>query len=998
MTQLFGRLMSRRREFVIDALHVFVLCSFAVAQPLYDLLGRNAEFFVAHRSTPIDLVLFVLVLSFGLPLGFILAEAAAGLLNRGLRKGLHTLVVVILITIFLLPLLKRIETLPSLVVVSLCALLGFAFGVGYIRFHPFRLFLTVLSPAILIFPAFFLLGSPASKILRPLQAIASTVTGGRDRPPIVMVIFDEFSSISLMDENRQIDAARYPNFAALARDAYWFRNATTVIERTEYAVPSILTARYPPDKRKLPTVGDYPNNLFTLLGATYDLNVFETVTTLCPTELCKSERPTSSTERLAAVSRDISVVFLNVVLPRDVGDWLPPVTQGWKGFAKDPMNFAKPGTWQKHLATVAQVGRSQRFREFVNSIQHTQAPSIHFLHILLPHVPLMYLPSGKIYPPIPLRGLSGDNDDKWKNDWWAVLTAHQRYLLQLQFVDRLVGELIAKLKEVRLYENSLLILTSDHGVSFRPNDFRRGLTKENYPEIITVPLFIKLPNQDQGHISDRNAETIDILPSIADVLGIQLPWSADGVSLFGNSFADRSQKTLYLGAGNKKKTEFPAELNEKYDVLEGYIERFGAGTKPYGLFKFGPNSELVGQTVSSSSEIKESDIAVILDQTSQFTNIDLASDYLPANITGHIEVSRKLSAPLDLAITINGVIHAVTKTFEKGVDNASFEAMVPESAFRTGLNTVNVYVIEHDPRGNIKLARLWSKSTEQFRLVLSPGGEPTLVSPTGVSIPVREGVVRGWTEHIRKQPPLLSFVGWAADVRNERPAQRILLFAGSKHFYTASPNRNRPDVAKDYGQSTLRDSGFRISLPLDLFKKFEDKDIRLFALSHDGVATEMKYNDGSRAVLQQALGITMEYALVSDNNGTTWLRRSDGKTIPIQKGLLHSHAERTIIEGNYLVVSGWVVDIQNGTVPRQLLLFANGQLVYSGGTGHRRQDVADALGNNPRFAHSGFRYRLPLKLLGKLNTLDLRIFALSDTGVAGELVYGKRYKHRRTTD
>lgn len=41
MTQLFGRLMSRRREFVIDALHVFVLCSFAVAQPLCDVWTRQ---------------------------------------------------------------------------------------------------------------------------------------------------------------------------------------------------------------------------------------------------------------------------------------------------------------------------------------------------------------------------------------------------------------------------------------------------------------------------------------------------------------------------------------------------------------------------------------------------------------------------------------------------------------------------------------------------------------------------------------------------------------------------------------------------------------------------------------------------------------------------------------------------------------------------------------------------------------------------------------------
>ena len=54
-----------------------------------------------------------------------------------------------------------------------------------------------------------------------------------------MVIFDELPLTSLMDEKRQIDPVRYPNFAALADDGYWFRNATTVTDYTVQAVPAI---------------------------------------------------------------------------------------------------------------------------------------------------------------------------------------------------------------------------------------------------------------------------------------------------------------------------------------------------------------------------------------------------------------------------------------------------------------------------------------------------------------------------------------------------------------------------------------------------------------------------------------------------------------------------------------------------------------------------------------------------------------------------------------
>jgi hypothetical protein len=48
---------SQKSDFLADALHIFVLCSFALAQPLFDLLARSAEFFVAHRSQPLDIFL-----------------------------------------------------------------------------------------------------------------------------------------------------------------------------------------------------------------------------------------------------------------------------------------------------------------------------------------------------------------------------------------------------------------------------------------------------------------------------------------------------------------------------------------------------------------------------------------------------------------------------------------------------------------------------------------------------------------------------------------------------------------------------------------------------------------------------------------------------------------------------------------------------------------------------------------------------------------------------
>ena len=137
----------------------------------------------------------------------------------------------------------------------------------------------------------------------------------KNPPPIVLVIFDEFSSISLMDENHRIDARRYPNFAAFAQDATWFRNASSMSTWTPRAVPAILTGSYPIPNR-LPNVAGYPHNIFTLLGGTYTVRVHGTITELCPHELCTQLREPWGT-RMQALLSDVSIVYLHILLPED---------------------------------------------------------------------------------------------------------------------------------------------------------------------------------------------------------------------------------------------------------------------------------------------------------------------------------------------------------------------------------------------------------------------------------------------------------------------------------------------------------------------------------------------------------------------------------------------------------------------------------------------------------------------------------------------------------
>ncbi len=84
---------------------------------------------------------------------------------------------------------------------------------------PVRLFLTILSPAILIIPTLFVMAPAIYGIVVPGRPGSTALESGKADVPIVMVIFDELPLRSLLDRSGNIDSDRFPNFADLANDA-----------------------------------------------------------------------------------------------------------------------------------------------------------------------------------------------------------------------------------------------------------------------------------------------------------------------------------------------------------------------------------------------------------------------------------------------------------------------------------------------------------------------------------------------------------------------------------------------------------------------------------------------------------------------------------------------------------------------------------------------------------------------------------------------------------
>ena len=554
-----------------------------------------------------------------------------------------------------------------------------------------------------------------------------------------MVVFDEFPLASLLDENGQIDAALYPSFAALSRSATWYRNATTVSDGTLTAVPAILDGRLPtPENPRLPNAAGHPKTLFTMLGGSYRLHVIENNTRLCPEPLCGSAvQPLR--RRLPPLVRDAAVLWLYTVLPGGLTGPLPDISQSWANFTKQPETPATLAMWNKFDDLTDWRDRRQEFEDFTHSIGPSSWPTLHFLHILLPHAPWEYLPSGQKYVVTDgrIRGVRGVNDrgedaSQWTEDSFAVIQSYQRHLLQVGFVDRLLGTLIERLRETGLYDSSLLVITADHGASFRPGDSRRPVTPTNYMDVMPVPLVIKYPHQKQGRIDDRNAQTIDILPTIADVLKVRTGWKLDGRSLLATPVTVTEDKVIFADAGAHYR--FGGGLKNLYASAEYKLGIFGADNHSDGyLYRTGDRYGWIGREAAATAV--EHNLKFDLDREAYFSKADPAAPVVVANITGRILGTASADTPLPLAVAVNGIVRAVTETYREDGEEL-FWAMVPPASLRAGRNEIEIYGIQN---GGASLARLGRAAVLPYdwktRLSFAQGGASNDYIGTGWSGP-----------------------------------------------------------------------------------------------------------------------------------------------------------------------------------------------------------------------------------------------------------------------
>ena len=564
--------MTRRPPLRVAGLHLLVLWSFAVAQPLFNLLGKNGEFFAARGSTRWDAIVFGLVLLLGPPLLLLALEA--------LVPALHPVFVGGLLTLFVLQAIRGLDA-PGWLLVAIAAAFGAAGALLYVRKAPARTALTVLGPAPLLFLALFLFNSDVTRL--SFSEASAQAANEAPRAPVVLVAFDELPLNSLLDAKGQIDAKRFPNFARLARGSTWFEHATTVAEGTTHAVPAILTGRYP-RAGEFPVYTDHRQNLFTLLGGATQLHVVDEETHLCPPALCP-DTEASVGSRAATLAEDTGVVYLHELLPDDLTHGIPSIADGWDDFLQDASGHHDPGRIDP---------------SFMRSLRPQPRPSLWYVHFMLPHSPGAYRPSGRRYSVRPAPGWG--SDEVWNPNQAAVDQDWQRHLLQLGYADTVLGRLVARLRATGLYDRAVLVVTADHGISFRAGQKRRPLSPANLQDIAYVPLFVKTPGQRQGRVVTGLARTIDIVPTIARAVRVPIPWQVDGHALLGPRPLERNV-VLTKDKGHRFVVPAPTLQRLHEQALRREVALFGSGQPLSTIFAVGPDRELLGHSFKGGRRI-----------------------------------------------------------------------------------------------------------------------------------------------------------------------------------------------------------------------------------------------------------------------------------------------------------------------------------------------------------------------------------------------------------
>lgn len=697
---------------VMGGLHLAAFWALAIVQPLLSLLGKNPDFFVARDNTGTEIILFVLLITIVPALVATLIEALVNLISPAARWILHLVFCGVLLSAVALQVLKQFADGPAWPMIVGAVILGCLLTWAYAasRFMRSMSDILVIAPPVIVIS--FLFFSEASELTTSTPEVKAKEITASNPAPVVMVIFDEFPVGSLMTPAGDLNHRRFPNFSQLERKGTWYKNTATDASYTAIAVPSILTGQ-PADRDGLPTAADHPDSIFTLLGGEWRTTAIEPITQLCPEGICGEREGAglSTGDQLESLYDDLRQVSAHLLLPSSMGDSLPDISQSFEGFGGNPEESIERGRARQWVRDRLDEGDSSLdgegdVNEFLGNLDPDVEQSFDFVHIEEPHYPWTHYPSGLKYSDGTEDFRHFVDETTWHAPPYMTDRAHQAHLLEAGFADHLLGRIISALKQEGRFDETMIVVTADHGGTMTPGLHRREANPETMGEIGMVPLFIKAPDQKKGETVSRPTCTTEIVPKMAEILGIDLPWEP--------AECDRATVRIDNGTGPVVELPFAETIGQRNAYVEQMAKLFGGDTGWDQVLKLGPFKSLIGKNLWLTGSAAGGAKAVPETPAPAVSTYDPAVAYNPVLRQRGTISGLPDGAPL--AVSVNGTVAATGEVFtDKG--QTMYSILIPEWALKKGQNEIVVGAIVGQggqrpakPSGTMSLEPLWSST------------------------------------------------------------------------------------------------------------------------------------------------------------------------------------------------------------------------------------------------------------------------------------------------
>ena len=461
------------------------------------------------------------------------------------------------------------------------------FGLSFMKFRYFSPAYILLLAGFLSAPFVALAHTASSRTFAPVVVRQGNPDAGIS---VVWLVLDEAPLYALLKTNGEINAQRFPGFAKLASLSTWYRNTLGTAQRTTEAVPALLDGKWP-TLRNYPFLADHPVNLFTLTNGHKKLDVYQSITNLCPDSVCPNKIPDE--ERQAEF-------------------------------------------------------QIEAFDNLTTEAAKSTSATVHFSHILLPHRPWRLSTDLRL-----ARELNTDPRRNFIVD--RRRDAYQAMVRQFIATDTKLLNFLDQLQQSANWDRTMLVVTADHGLTFVPGESYRDKVNPNntgtLEDIFRVPLFIKYPRQSTPDVSDCPVSSIDILPTVLSVTQIPHTAAFDGVDISTTCPQRSSRRVQWPYTGKDLTTDFSDVVNrvryyDKWVDADGTVD---------DIHRVGRSGGLLGMPVTANTKSTSSVMWTNVDPESFNNIGDTPLTYVPARVSGRVTTTKPICSRCEGILVVDGV-------------------------------------------------------------------------------------------------------------------------------------------------------------------------------------------------------------------------------------------------------------------------------------------------------------------------------------------------------